>query len=133
MPIEWNDSYDVGDIQLNHQHRRLFALVNQVLSASDVAALRDCVAQLFDYIDEHFDYEEGLMRRAGFPDYDEHVQAHQLLKARLHALSDGDTSSDGYKSQFEALVTDWALSHIPQEDARLADYLSNCDTRKADL
>jgi Holliday junction DNA helicase RuvA len=74
--------------------------------------------------------QEGLMRRASFPDYEEHVQAHQLLKARLHALSDGDAYSDGYKSQFEALVTDWALFHIPHEDARLADYLSNCDTRK---
>lgn len=133
MAIEWNDSYDIGDVQINHQHRRLFALANQALRANDGTELRDCVAHLFDYIDEHFAYEEALMRRVNFPEYEAHVQSHLRLKDRLHALSDQDAGRPGYKLELEQLVAHWALFHIPHEDARLADYLNYGDTRKADL
>ncbi len=133
MPIEWNDSYDIGDVQINHQHRRLFVLANQVLRARDGVELLECVAHLSEYIDEHFAYEEALMRRANFPEYDAHVQSHQRLKERLHAFGDQDAGSLGYKLELEKLVSHWALFHIPREDARLADYLNYGDTRKADL
>ena len=37
MTIEWIDRYNIGDVQIKQPHRRRFALVNQVLRASDWA------------------------------------------------------------------------------------------------
>jgi len=133
MTIEWNDSYDIGDVQINHQHRRLFVLANHVLRATEKAELLDCVVRLFQYIEEHFAYEEALMRQVHFPMLDAHVQSHQILIARLEALSGQDLDAPAFKAVLENLVRDWALGHIPHEDAQLAEYLSYGDTRKADL
>lgn len=133
MTIEWNDSYDIGDVQINHQHRRLFVLANHVLRATEKAELLDCVVRLFQYIEEHFAYEEALMQKVNFPMLGEHVQSHQKLIARLETLSRQDLDDAAYKVALETLVRDWSLGHIPHEDAQLAEYLSYGDTRKADI
>lgn len=133
MTIEWNDSYDIGDVQINHQHRRLFVLANHVLRATEKAELLDCVVRLFQYIEEHFAYEEALMRKVNFPMLGEHVQSHQELIARLESLSGQDLADAAYKAALETLVRDWALGHIPHEDAKLAEYLNYGDTRKTDI
>jgi len=108
-------------------------LANHVLRATEKAELLDCVVRLFQYIEEHFAYEEALMRQVHFPMLDAHVQSHQILIARLEALSGQDLDAPAFKAVLENLVRDWALGHIPHEDAKLAEYLSYGDTRKADL
>lgn len=133
MTIAWNDSYDIGDVQINHQHRRLFALANHVLRSTEKAELLDCVVRLFQYIEEHFAYEEALMEKVNFPMLADHVQSHQRLIARLESLSGEELDDAAYKAALESLVRDWALGHIPHEDAKLAEYLSYGDTRKADI
>ena len=73
------------------------------------------------------------MRRVHFPMLEAHVQSHQQLIAGLETLSGQDLDAAAYKAALESLVRDWALGHIPHEDAKLAEYLSYGDTRKADL
>ena len=133
MTIEWNISYDIGDVQINHQHRRLFVLANQVLRAKEMVELLDCVVRLFQYIEEHFAYEEALMQKANFPLLGEHVQSHQKLTTSLESLSGQDLDDATYKAAFETLFRSWALEHIPHEDAKLAEYLNYGDTRRADI
>lgn len=133
MTIEWSDRYDIGDVQLNHQHRHLFVIANQVLRASSHAELLECVGHLFQYIEHHFAYEEMMMRKAGFPDYEAHVRSHQALTSRLQKLSQRAPADAAFKAELEQLVTDWSLIHIPKEDAKLAEYLGYGETRESDL
>ena len=133
MTIEWSDRYDIGDVQLNHQHRHLFVIANQVLRATSHAELQECVEHLLQYIEQHFAYEEMMMRKAGFPDYEAHVHSHHVLSARLQMLTRRAPGDETFKAELEQLVTDWSLIHIPTEDAKLAEYLGYGETRESDL
>ena len=133
MSLEWNESFRVGDPEIDRQHQYLFALANKFLLAQDKLALMSCARDLFQYTRDHFAYEEDLMLRAGFPSYEAHVKSHQLLISRLNVLSQQISDDKLDRNEMEGFIQHWALFHIPKADAKLADYLSYGDTKKASL
>jgi hemerythrin-like metal-binding protein len=133
MSIEWDDRYNIADDQINHQHQQLFRMANRFLAAGSKSELLDCAEGLFEYTRSHFAYEEALMLKSNFPEYDQHVVAHKQLIARLEVLRDHISGDTLDKLQLENFVRHWALFHIPKADARLAEYLSDGETQRADL
>jgi hemerythrin len=133
MRIEWDARYNIADEQINRQHQYLFQLANRFLAADTKSELLDCAQCLFEYTQSHFAYEEALMLEHHFPEYDQHVISHQHLIDRLAALR-GHISGDSLdKLELKNFMGHWALFHIPEADARLADYLVEGDTQRAEL
>jgi len=133
MAIEWDDRYNIADAQINHQHQHLFRLANRFLVAQNKSELLACAEGLFAYTQSHFAYEEALMLKHNFPEYAQHVVAHQHLIARLEALRSHISGDSLDKLELENFLMHWALFHIPKADARLAEYLSEGDTQCAEL
>ena len=133
MSIQWDDSYNIGDLQLDLQHKYLFCLANQFLAAVEKKELLDCAARLLLYTKDHFSYEESLMRKLNFPEYGAHCALHNGLIARLEALIVDIDNDTWAKSGLADFMNHWALFHIPRADARLAEYLGYGDTMKSDL
>jgi hemerythrin len=127
MAIEWDDSYRIDDDEINHQHQTLFRYVNDFLSATSSAEMTLCVIHLFKYTRQHFAYEEELMRKVGFPHYEQHLRMHDRLVSRLGALGDSIVQSTMDRAELEVFISDWALGHIPNADAQLARYLRERD------
>lgn len=123
MTIAWNDSYLIGDDAVDAQHQQLFKLANRFLAATDKASLTLCAMQLYKYTREHFEYEEALMRKFSFPDHKAHMEGHNRLIARLNLVGKCIENDTLNKQELEEFITDWALHHIPNEDARLASYV----------
>jgi hemerythrin len=133
MSIDWDDRFNIADDQINHQHKQLFRLANRFLAASSKAELLECADGLFDYTRSHFAYEEALMLKINFPEYAQHVAAHQHLIDRLVALQSHISGDSLDKLELENFMKHWALFHIPKADARLADYLSDGETQRGPL
>jgi len=123
MTIEWKDSYALGDAQLDAQHQHLFALARQMVDAQDINVVKRLAVELYKHTRIHFEYEEGEMRKAGFPGLAAHIESHLRLLGRFNTLSLEIGKGKLDKAALDALMTDWALYHIPLDDAQFETFL----------
>jgi hemerythrin-like metal-binding protein len=123
MSLQWNDSYVIGDAELDAQHRHFFDLANAFMAAEERAELTVCAMAIYKHTREHFSYEEALMRELKFPGLQEHVVWHDRMISRLNALSLAIQGDRVIKQDLIDLSEDWALNHIPVHDAELTHYL----------
>jgi hemerythrin-like metal-binding protein len=123
MQIEWKDSFKLGDAEIDTQHQQLFALANEFLQASGKAELTLCAIQLYKYTREHFEVEEGVMRKLHLPGLASHVDWHNTMITRLNAISQSIQSNTLREQDLVQLMTDWAEKHILVHDAELIPYL----------
>lgn len=88
MTRHWQDSYKIGDAEIDAQHQKLFDLVNTLLAATDKVGLRLGAMSLFKDTREHFAQEESLMDKLKYPAIKAHVEQHNALLSRLNAVAD---------------------------------------------
>lgn len=123
MGIEWKDEYKIGQTEIDLQHQHLFELTNALLEETDVAKLPTLIMQLYKHTREHFEQEERLMRQLNFPQLHAHVHDHSHLLGKLNAISQEIGLGVFNKPALVQLMSDWALRHIPQDDAALAAFM----------
>ncbi|WP_139370463.1 bacteriohemerythrin, partial [Xanthomonas axonopodis] len=79
--LVWQDDLNTGIEVIDHQHRRIVDMINQLHVAQtslQQLAVAEVIDELIDYTLSHFAFEEELMQEAGYP----FSQAHQ----RVHAV-----------------------------------------------
>ncbi|MBB1075028.1 hemerythrin domain-containing protein [Rhodoferax sp. 4810] len=123
MSIEWKDSYKLGDDKLDAQHQHLFDLAKKMLAAEDPAALKLLAQELYRHTRIHFEDEESLMRQRQYPGLASHIESHNRLLGRLSNLSQAIGQGTVDKAALDALMTDWAMFHIPLDDARFEAFM----------
>jgi hemerythrin len=76
----WKEEYETGISEIDEQHRELFRRIDKLLLAmykneerSELDSLRKF---MIEYIEDHFTYEENLMKRANYSDYIKHKNEH---------------------------------------------------------
>ncbi len=129
MPVfEWKEFFSVGHDDLDDQHKRLFAIVNDLYEgtrrdreASD-ELLRQTIAALGAYIRTHFAEEERLMRIAGYANLARHKRAHDALVARVAEFETGLNEGGVRRAAglLPFLVGEWLSDHIAFEDQQYA-------------
>jgi hemerythrin len=119
----WSERFCIGDETIDAQHCYLFALANELLTTTGKVALTQCAMKLFRYVREHFNHEEALMRRIGYPDEQDHVHLHDELITRLATISQAIQQDEWSSQEMELFMVRWLLGHILQVDIRLAEYM----------
>lgn len=97
----------------------VIAALSQGRPAHEVAA---AVERLAGYTEAHFLGEQLLMRQEAYPAYEQHVQEHDRLIARLRELK-ARCAKGPIAGDEPALFRDWLVAHIQTEDVALAGYL----------
>jgi len=125
--IPWTTAMSVGDETMDHDHRILLALVNQVSgpgTASDPIALEFVLDELLGYTALHFAREEKLMESMGYPDLEEHRTIHRQMldEVRQLQLRLGESHAD-IGDDLTQFLGDWLTRHILVEDRRYASLL----------
>lgn len=139
VPLQWRPQLAVGVEAIDEDHRQLIDLINQVQAifakGGTVGELTLALEALYNYTQRHFAREEAVMKKSGFPELADHVQAHHELIDRLNNLTEkvllahsrSATARDLPKAEQQALMRllrQWLISHVIQKDLRLRDYLS---------
>lgn len=128
----WSDDYLIGIADIDAQHRGFFKAVEQlfdgILNCQGQYAVEQAIAFLRDYANRHFQSEEALMARHGFPQLEEHSQLHVDFLDNLELLDDdlkvfGPTRHLAERV-FELAQT-WLVEHITREDMRFAAYINH--------
>jgi hemerythrin-like metal-binding protein len=89
----------------------------------EFAATLDALGTLNRYVDEHFRFEEDLLRERGYPKLAAQIEEHGLIKGQLgrlyrHVLSGGEATEEVLR-----LLREWLTNHIGVEDMEYAAFL----------
>ena len=78
--IKWDVSINVGIEELDQQHQRLIAKIQEVEDSvklgRDQEKIKKVVEQFIDYIDFHFKTEERVFQITNYPDAENHIKEH---------------------------------------------------------
>lgn len=126
--VEWHDDLSIGVPEIDAQHKRLIAMVNEVDEAirlrhgADISA--GALRRLCDYAVEHFAAEEALMDPDAYADYDRHMGQHmECTDKALEFLQTMDTGGEVDMAGFLAFLTGWVREHILEVDQGLGRHL----------
>jgi hemerythrin len=126
----WDPALETGHAEIDLQHRALFRRADRLLQAirrkRAQAEVADSIRFLREYVREHFEAEEALMRQHGFPDREAHAGWHDRIRRRLDevvALYERDGGSDALMGDVEAMMRGWLSLHIGEKDRALAEFL----------
>lgn len=124
----WSELYSVYHPELDKHHRKLFEyfmLLDQAIAKGSVSHqfLAEIVKGLSDYTDYHFTLEEELMRRYGYPYYDEHKQLHEQFVHDVDVFRQECASgSDRLLQSIKNYLERWLVEHILTADKKYASY-----------
>jgi hemerythrin len=130
--IEWKSHYSVGIEAVDHEHRELIDLINELheqlvadTEKPDVAAF---LGEIFRGISAHFALEEKFMREHRYDQLDEHKQAHEQLLEDIRDIMDGyEADPESGSRQLSQRLDDWFTRHFRTHDARLHHRLGTHD------
>lgn len=118
--MEWTDDMSVGVDVLDHDHRKLFGLINEldtIINADVVSkqgAIDSVLSELADYSNYHFNREQALMEACEYPDLDNHKKVHIIYKNKLdEALLDHKKQPASINVQeIRDFLKNWWIDHI---------------------
>jgi hemerythrin-like metal-binding protein len=126
MPlIEWRREFETGIADVDHEHRQLVELINDLHRRLDKDADRAEVArflgEVFARISAHFALEETIMRKHRYDEYQEHKEDHERLLDELRDIMDAHEAGayTHYREALSGVVRDWFVNHFKTRDARL--------------
>jgi hemerythrin-like metal-binding protein len=121
-PLLWSSAHELGVRQIDEQHARLGALLNELAGAlrggEDHATL---LREIVRYTEFHFAAEESLMAAHAYQGAAAHQQAHHRLLEEVRAFRpDADGVSVSLALRY---LQEWLLHHVDGADRDLAEAL----------
>jgi methyl-accepting chemotaxis protein len=137
--IDWSDILSVGIAKMDDQHKELFKRINALLKAllggsAEHRNIQSLIDFLNEYIVFHFNDEEALQRKYGYPKADSHHQLHETFKAEFGAIC-RRMEQEGFNAavliQLQDKVVNWLLEHIAKVDADYGRFILAKDASQA--
>ena len=124
--IAWRDEFSTGDQAVDHEHKELVDLINelhQTLKSGDhtLDDIENFLGEINLKISAHFALEERMMRVAGYDQYSAHKEDHEKLLDDIREIM-VDYDSGGYAEFEDKLARHleaWFSNHFKTHDARL--------------
>ena len=130
--IEWKTHYSVGVEAVDHEHRELIELINQLheslLAGTQEPDVTAFLGEIFRAISSHFALEERFMREHRYDQFAEHKLAHEQLLEEIRDIMDGyEADPQGASQQLSHRLDVWFTLHFKTHDARLHHRLGTHD------
>jgi hemerythrin len=128
-PLRWSPDQSVGVESIDAQHRELYDRAERLIAAlrrGDRSEVEPLVSYLGDYVLEHFEDEERLMRESGYPGYADHRALHERFKNDFGATV-ADFSEQGatllVAMTIHNWIAGWLRTHLAGPDVELARWI----------
>lgn len=129
--IPWREAFEIGIESVDHEHRELIDLINQLHDRLDCSAEPEIVAgflgEIYARISAHFALEERVMRDLEYDDYADHKNDHEALLDDIRDIMDV-FDEGGYVDLQEDLgdqLETWFGGHFRTKDARLHTFFED--------
>jgi hemerythrin len=123
----WTQNLSVGYMEMDRQHKHLFAQLNELTDATDDMSLTLQTLNRFgDAMFDHFASEERYMAAMSYPDLNSHRVEHRAF-ARLFAnvlMRVQSHPSPALVQEAHQTLGDWMTKHLLNVDAHLGKFLA---------
>ncbi|MDH3336666.1 MAG: hemerythrin family protein [Gammaproteobacteria bacterium] len=122
--LQWRDEFKVGITEVDHEHRELIGLINELHEAIqqsvDPDQILESLGEIYAQISAHFALEEKMMRKIRYPAYKAHKDDHETLLDDLRDIMD-DVEDDGVLNETQLMsdLNRWFSDHFRTHDAKL--------------
>ena len=128
--IKWSDEYSVGVKLMNEQHLVLVDYINKLhgmtIKGKRADEMTDIVGDLVAFARRHFQEEEQLLTKHGYPGEDEQHGLHIKLIASIEKYhKDIAGGIDINLLEFMNFLKSWLLIHIKNTDMKYKPYLNS--------
>ncbi|MBI3397998.1 MAG: hemerythrin family protein [Deltaproteobacteria bacterium] len=130
MAIEWIEDLSVGVNEIDNQHKELFKRINNLLDACTQGKGKEEVGSVIkfleDYIITHFNAEEAIQKKNGYPDYETHKGLHDEFRKNFSELKNRfETKGAGLYLVLltNRTIVDWLINHIGKMDKAIGAFL----------
>ena len=117
----WKEEYKVGNIEIDDQHKQLFAKIEGLLritAAGDLEVDKKECLEIIDFLSSytiyHFEAEEAYQREIGYVSYMEHAKIHEQFKNTVFMYKE-KIEKDFTKEtldQFVGTLMTWLTIHV---------------------
>lgn len=121
--ISWLDDYLIGIDEVDKQHKYLFDLVNEMIQCEQKDKLQLLLIKLYKCTREHFNSEEVIMKKIGYPKYEEHKELHNQLIGMLNEKAKIAIFDPLKRDELNDILRSWIVTHILQDDLDIANFM----------
>lgn len=123
ITMEWKESWNCGEKNIDRQHKELFMLSNILLEDHALSSEKEEVLKHLDniiyHLKEHFKYEESVLTKLKFTDLFNHKKIHNSLvdkaiNVRKNINDEVIDSSEAFLLLFDEVV----VGHMLKEDVK---------------
>jgi hemerythrin len=119
--LEWNEKYSVGVLEIDNQHKIMFAILNGLVDLVGTTPtkekIRGVIGQLLEYKKFHFKTEEEYFKQFNYERTEEHIAAHNTFNLKLEEFQAHD-GEDALALAFDVIdyLEDWFVEHLLTAD-----------------
>lgn len=134
--FKWSDAYLTKIRVVDEDHKNLYEMFklmhNAYATNKDPAKIKNIVARLQVYVDQHFAREEQLMESAHYPKYDQHVEIHRKYQDEIASLAEliETEPEEIHLGKIVAYLSKWLDNHIKKVDMHYAQFMRKGGAKK---
>jgi hemerythrin len=124
--ILWDNAYSLGIKQIDHQHKKLFDLVNELYDLEENGNIKEQIRKILyafhDYTKVHFKDEEDYIASINFPDLENHKIIHKTIIESLSNIIHTPASLSIIKTKMRVVAKRVLIEHIVHEDSKIKTF-----------
>ena len=130
MSIVFKENLITGIKEIDDQHKELFNNIDILFDKCQQGKCHEEIEKIMHYLnyylEEHFKTEETYMKKFNYPDYASHVADHQqfiMIYQTIKKYNEEHGITSFLIIQINKLLKNWLLTHLKNEDKKLAVFL----------
>ena len=128
--IKWDDSYSVKVTEIDMQHQKLVAMINELHDAMKDGRGKEVIGKLIidliGYTATHFKTEEKYFDQFGYPETDSHKKEHAAFVQKISEFKDGfEKGQLSLTIDVMNFLMDWLLKHIKGADMQYSRFFNS--------
>lgn len=131
--FKWRDAYSVNVRTIDEQHKMLFKIGRELgdlvsIEGDHFDEIMAILNRLKDYTVFHFNEEEELMEKYGYPGIEKHRLEHKYFVSKINELDKEDEVDEEQKKISMEIITfiaNWIENHILKTDQRYSKFFND--------
>lgn len=130
--LEWDDTLNIDVFDMDDRMKQFFVYVNKLIEfknikrkkEEDYDSIGETLADISEYIRQHFNHEERLLTQYRYPEFAAHKKEHRRFVKKILAFR-RLFSEDPDKIYNDCIdyIREWIVVHINEDDKRYAPFV----------